>query len=180
MADSVMRNSGMTHRFNSSVVCIQTCSSDGTGGTDWLILPFSSGEKISRTGDSSELKDGANAVIARDSTLSGYTLSADLLQANADVFKLLNGSTGEYYHVYFNQGRINGKQVDWILGICQMDSAYDTDFSDWNKVPIKFTTLKNAKVVTITGPSASGYAWEAATAVTIAIDAHILVSENTP
>lgn len=178
MADTNLKTTmGSPHRYSSASISIRECTaSGGSVLTSWFIMPYCDGLGLSRAAEESELKDGTNAVIAKDAALTNYKLKGNFLQCNKTVVDLINSSTGKYYNVHFMQGVVNGQYVEWMMPLCKLGGNFDMDLADWNKIPFEISSVDNAAqiVMTTSLPSLAK-----ATTFTITTNSQVVITETT-
>lgn len=180
MAYSDLRSASAAHRYNSAIIAIRECSGTGEpiSAIDWKVLPYCDGQSIERAAEEAELKDGSNAVIAATSSLTNYKLKANLLQCNKEIIDILNGSTGKYYNVFFNQGVVNSKHVEWVFPICKVTGSFSVDMSDWNKIPIEFASVNNAAQAVISCTVLVANTVASGTTFTVPASAQVVIVET--
>jgi len=151
MALNISRNKDYVKRYSDAKAWVIECESDGTlVGNAWEVLPFMSAPKIGAKEDTAELKDGSNATIHKSNTLDGYEFTCDLLQADKATIDLVKNSRGKFYMLLYKVGEVYGAMQYWFLAPGQISSSNGPDYSDFVKIPLTFTTLKNDTQISAT------------------------------
>ena len=150
-------------RFSTAQVWITQCQDDGTIPTtaEWTLLPYITAPKIKTNVETSELRDGSNAVIHKDTRLTNYDVSFEMLQADKKTLTFGKAVKDNFYALAYRIGEIGayidstGNPKDGIIqyqvfspGQISMENEIDT--GDYIKVSFTYSTLKNDVNVPIT------------------------------
>jgi hypothetical protein len=152
MSLDLTRNTSLVKRFSTAKVWIaEYTKKDGvpTIGT-WELLPYITAPKIKTNEETSELRDGSNAVIYNDSTLLNYELSFEILQADDAALNMAEKARGQQYILLFKVGKVGDKIQYQFYGPGQISSQNETDYSDFVKVAFTYKTVIDDDNIKIT------------------------------
>lgn len=118
-----------------------------------------------KNGAIKEIDEGGVAAINSRSLFPEVSVKTTLMQAGMDLILMSGRTRDKAFRVYYEYGRLNGKVIEWIFGLCTFASDIEipADPSKINETPIEFSCSPCLSTALIGGLPSVSYAGSTST-----------------